>query len=163
MKNSLYLKAQYDLKTFGIEQQDKRLKRKVLFLSSYTLQVDGDLLNQLKYTIPEKKYNEDFKRMWRSMQSTCKILRQDPLSRRGVIFNTSKYFKIFPCFLSLQVVPLFDEMYSLVVYQRSGDLEKMIPDVTFFSNIARRIEVDAKIYIKILVVLYGHFHCKKEE
>lgn len=143
---------------YGFIQEDSRLSRRTKTLIGYNLTIDKKELAALRTQKPESKFIEDWKRMYHHYKVACQLLKDDPNTRRAVILNTHDYNKIYECFLVLEVVKDRDG-YTMCVYQRAGDLIKLIPDLVFYTYVCKKIEKEVpSVQITKLLVRYGHAH-----
>lgn len=158
------LKAQIELtkatiETTGFHQEDRRLGRKTMSLIGYALSVDdGNITRWLKSEKPLAKFLEDWNRLKPWFDEVVLLAAKDPDSRRLVIYNAPFKGDDYPCFTQMQLVRDGDS-YTLVVSQRSGDVDKMKDDLVFFGSIAHKFELKLKIKVREILVLYNHIHC----
>src|SRR3990167_10020226 len=147
----------------GYTQDDKRLNRKVWAFPGHIYALLPERLTLLKDEKPLDKYNEDWKRMYPSFRVAVKNALEDKNSRRLLIFNDSKYNKIYQCFTHMHFMMTGRGDYDMYVYLRSSDLDKFHDDCVFFANMAHKFEVKVKVPVTKLVVMFGSLHYTLEE
>jgi len=152
-------KVKITIKNNDFIQDDPRLKRKTYSLIGHRIYFEpGRVLSYLKETKPIIKYRQDWERMNDTFRLACRELTNNPDSRRAVVLNTQDYDEIYPCFLSIQIAKDKDGKFNVMVYQRSGDIEKMKDDLVFFGYVMKKFEEMLNIETKHLAVVYGSLH-----
>lgn len=140
--------------TNGFQHTDARIGRE-------TIAINGNcqifLVDLKEKPILQPKYKKDWQRMYRSFIQAKWELEKDPLTRRAMIFNTSNYYKVYPCFLSMQVLYNGKE-YDLIVHQRSSDLAKLESDIGFFNYVCYQLKNKVNIEVTRLIIQFGSLH-----
>ena len=151
-----------DIQTLGFDQADHRLSRRTRSYIGYRLPVDeGNLVRWLKKEKMPSKFEDDWDRIRPHLDRCAEMAKEDPESRRLVLFNDKDYHIHAQCFTQLHFLKDGSDeenRYVLVVTQRSGDLAKLDQDLIFFGNIASRWEKAAKTKVRRFVINYGHIH-----
>lgn len=147
------------IESSGFVQTDKRLGRKTMSVIGSQLIVDeGNILRYLKSEKPLPKFKDDWERMKFTFDKTVEKFKEDPDSRRMVVFNADFTTNdIEQCFTQMHLLR-DDESYTVVVTQRSGDVAKMKDDLVFFGSVCHKWEQKLKVKIRKIVVCYSHIH-----
>jgi hypothetical protein len=155
-------KVKKDINERGHSQRDNRLDRNTRALNGYQL-IHHFIEEVGKMPVLKQKYQADWERIYPTYVKRCELLEADPLTRRAVIFNTSKYYEIFPCFLTMHVILNEHNEYDMIVYQRSSDLIKLEDDIEFFEHVMYKISHRVGIKVRRLIINYGSIHYQTTE
>jgi hypothetical protein len=142
----------------GFVQEDKRMNRMTQTLPGHFIIIEQAVLNQLREQPVLDKYKDDSRRMYSSFRRAMSEAKTDPNSRRLMVFNDSKYDKIYQCFTTFQFVYTHRNEFDMYVYQRSADLAKFKDDLTFFAHQMKKFEKGTAQPVTKLVVVYGSVH-----
>lgn len=152
-----------EIKSFGFNQHDERMKRNTRYVLGYRLSIDdGNLVRWLKGEKTLPKYADDWKRMSFTFENAVHLASQDGDSRRLVIFNAEFTHKdIEQCFTQMQFVKdhaFESDEFVLIVTQRSADVTKFDDDLVFFGSICRKWEIALKTKVRRIIINYGNLH-----
>lgn len=129
----------------GSTVYDNRMDRWVKEMIGFQLTLrehDLDLIRKRKLN---DKYQPELHDFHEWMQSTYFSVER----RQAVYFNNIDFLQRMQCISLFQILDT-----TLLVYQRSGDIEKMEDDHRFFVEIIDRYHV----YIDKIIITYGSLH-----
>lgn len=131
---------------------DSNLNRNVKELTCEILELNLVLINKICNEVNlNSKYQDELQDIsnWYYTVVNC---RQNNITRRQIVyFNNSNYVNRKQCISLFQILDS-----QMIVYQRSGDVEKMLDDFRFFIEIRKRFFK----HIDSIKIIYGSVHIK---
>lgn len=160
--NDFKIQVRNSIKDVNFVQSDPRFNRSTWTVVGQSLKIPKEVLEYLNTKVPISKYRDDWTRMKPYFDAVISETKLNPDSRRLVVLNTDNYLSVQPCFLTLQFLKDNNGLFNVLVYQRSGDVEKLEDDLIFFSYIMRKFENQTGKKCDKLTVVYGSLHYTKE-
>lgn len=110
-----------------------------------------------------EKYRGDASAMQPSFMNAVKEQERHKNSRQIVIYNTFLPITRKPCFLSVQFLwtrqaSSGQNIYTMCIYQRSGDRQKFHDDCIYFGYVMREFEKATKSCVNKITIFYGSLH-----
>lgn len=159
----MILDLEKEIRDHNFIQKDRRYSRRVYAIPGHFLVIKDPLvMSYLRRRGILRKYTDDWNRMTSSFLSAIHEAKRDLDSRQIVVFNNADFKEVKQCFTQFQFVYTARKEFDLYVYQRSGDLDKLKDDLTFFAHIAEAFEIEVRKKVTKIVVIYGNIHFTKE-
>jgi hypothetical protein len=139
----------------GKEMYDANLNRNVKELIGHDEVINSDQIHSIHNNVPlNTKYQPELENFRKWYSDHFPQYKRHEHRRHIVYFNDFDYDNVLQCISLIQVLD-----NTMIVYQRSGDISKMVDDVRFFIEIAKEFDID----IDSIRIIYGSFHTKIDE